>query len=255
MEQSEAAVEAPVYSSEIEMDSQKGRRRLDSMPKDYYLTIDEMVRGDTEEVNRHLNKMNKDSIICLLPEAISQMRIDRERDIRTKELVLEVKNVIRDSFIENNDQVPSQELVNGVKPAVEQAVTNCRVENTGGTPFAAPVPAPLRQPMESHQHQIRINGIPESDSKNRTEVLNYQSEEFNKVMKFLGEDPTITDMKRLGRPSPDNNRPRTLLITFHKSWDVRKVWKTDFILQAISSTIILHFSNRDFFLHFYPPIL
>ena len=182
-----------------------------------------MVRGDTEEVNRHLNKMNKDSIICLLREAISQMSTDRERGIRSKELVLEVKKVIRDSFIENNDQVPSEELVNGVKSAVEQAVTNCRVENTGGTAFAAPVPAPLRQPMESHQHQIRINGILESDSKIRTEVLNYQSGEFNKVMKFLGEVPTITDIKRLGRPSPDNNRPGTLLITFHNPWDVRKV--------------------------------
>ena len=167
-----------------------------------------MVRGDTEEVNRHLHKMNKDSIICLLREEISQMRIDRERDIRSKELVLEVKKVIRDSFIENNDQVPSQELVNGVKSAVEQAVTNCRVENTGGTAFAAPVPAPLRQPMESHQHQIRINGIPESDSKIRTEVLNYQSEEFNKVMN--------NRHGKMGRPSPDNNRPRT-------PWDVRKV--------------------------------
>ena len=34
MELSGAAVETPVSSSEIEMDSQKGRRRLDSMPKD-----------------------------------------------------------------------------------------------------------------------------------------------------------------------------------------------------------------------------
>ena len=116
------------------------------------------------------------------------MRIDCERDIRSKEIVLEVKKVIRYSFVENNDQVPSQELVNRVKSAVEQAVTNCRVKNTGGTAFAAPVLAPLRQPMESHQHQIRIIDIPESDSKIRTEVFNYQSDEFKKVMKFLGED-------------------------------------------------------------------
>ena len=119
--------------------------------------------------------------------------------------------------------MPSQELLNGVKSAVKQAATNCRGENSGGTAFAASVPAPLRQRMESHQHQIRINGIPESDSKIRTEVLNYQSKEFNKVMKFLGEDPTITAMKRLGRHSPDNNKPRTLLITFYNPWDVRKV--------------------------------
>ena len=206
-----------------------------------------MVRGDTEEVNRHLNKMNKDSIICLLREAISQMRIGRERDIRSKELVLEVKKVIRDSFIENNDQVPSQELVNGVKSAVEQAVTNCRVENTGGTAFAAPVPAPMRQPMESHQHQIGINGIPESDSKIRTEVLNYQSEEFKKVMKFLGDDPTKTDMKRLARPSPDNNRLRTFLITLHNPWDVRKVLaKTATLKEYIAQQNFISKSmNRD----------
>ena len=54
MEQSRAADEAPVYSSEIEMESQKGRRSLDSRPRYYYPTIDEMVRFDTEEVNRHL---------------------------------------------------------------------------------------------------------------------------------------------------------------------------------------------------------
>ena len=116
------------------------------------------------------------------------MRIDRERDIRIEEIFLEVKKVIRDSFVENNNQVQSQELVNGVKSAVEQAVTICRVKNTRGTAFAAAVLAPLRQPMESNQHQIRINDIPESDSKIRTEVFNYQSDDLNKVMKFLGED-------------------------------------------------------------------
>ena len=35
----------------------------------------------------------------------------------------------------------------------------------------------------------------------------------------------------------------------------RTLSSTVIILQTISSTIILHFSNRDVFLHFYPPIL
>ena len=144
--------------------------------------------------------------------------------------------VIGDSFVENNDQVPSQELLNGVKSAVKQAATNCRGENSGGTAFAASVPAPLRQPMEFHQHQIRINGIPENDSKIRTEVL-----------KFLGEDPTILGMKRLGRPSPDNNRPRTLLITFHNPRDVRKVLAKAAILKEYKErkVFISKSMNRD----------
>ena len=50
------------------------RQRLDSQSKDYFPTVAEILANDDEAVNKHLNKMNKESVLCLVREMLSPFR-------------------------------------------------------------------------------------------------------------------------------------------------------------------------------------
>ena len=56
------------------MDATDSPRQLDSQSKDYFPTVAEILANDDEAVNKHLNKMNKESVLCLFREMLSQFR-------------------------------------------------------------------------------------------------------------------------------------------------------------------------------------
>ena len=55
------------------------RQRLDSQFKDYSPTVAEIVAIDDEAVNKHLSKMNKESVLCLFREMLSQFRESKKQ--------------------------------------------------------------------------------------------------------------------------------------------------------------------------------
>ena len=50
------------------------RQRLDSQSKEYFPTVAEILANDDEAVKKRINEMNKESVLCLSREMLSQFR-------------------------------------------------------------------------------------------------------------------------------------------------------------------------------------
>ena len=55
-------------------------RQLDSQSKDYFPTVAEILANDDEAVNKQLNKMNKESVLCLFREMLSQFHESKKNE-------------------------------------------------------------------------------------------------------------------------------------------------------------------------------
>ena len=83
-------------------------------------------------------------------------------------------------------------------------------------------------PSRAHLLQVRISGIPEkvvnSDERNKQAMITtHDHSAISKVFEKLGGKPALKNLQRLGRRDTSRASPRTLLVTLHSKWDVRKV--------------------------------
>ena len=71
-----------------------------------------------------------------------------------------------------------------------------------------------------------------SDERNKQEIIiTHHHSAILEVFEKLGEKPALKNMQRLGRRDTSRARPRTLLVTLHSEWDVRKVQSKTYKLE------------------------
>ena len=68
------------------------RSRLDSQKtkKDYYPTIDEMIKSDDEALTKLFASMNKGNVVCLLRETLSQLRCAKKQNEKVGSTVMQI---------------------------------------------------------------------------------------------------------------------------------------------------------------------
>ena len=189
-----------------------GESDLDAKPKSYYPTMEEMIASDPSKLEKHLKGMNKSHICCLVRDLVAQLKYTRSR--------LDLSNTRMESVECSVSKLTSEveEVTKHLKTPDNQITENTSVAQVTKPAIIA----------NSHLMQIRVNGIPEKDvkkdDKNKQElIINHDHSEIAKVFEKLGENPKLKDLQRLGKRDTSRARPRTLLLTLHSEWDVRKL--------------------------------
>ena len=222
-----------MYSVIANIDSVEGRMRLDSLKihKDYYPTIDECINTDDETLTKLFNKMNKESVVCLLREVISQHRVAMKENYAIKDIAESVRSI--NQRMDHNHQ---DSIVHAIKPVFDESIKSIKKE-----PESAPPTVGARK-IESHNisNCIRIQGVQavnlsknENDIKTNTEVGNLLSE--------LGVNAEIVHLRRLGsfekfKEKSESNSlnieshatsekvaPRVVMVEIKNNWDVRLI--------------------------------
>ena len=94
-------------------------------------------------------------------------------------------------------------------------------------------------------HQFRIDGIHEFDLNSdksgqyRKKLLDHDYHSLSDILDFIGESPTIVDLRRIGKFKPDQKRPRTLLVCLSNPWDVKKILSKGYKLKEYGKPIFL----------------
>ena len=189
------------------------RQRLDSQSKDHFPTVAEILANDNEPLNKHLNKMNKESVLCLFRELLSQFHESKEMNNFLLNSKTEMSALTKQVQELNENSVKTQDTVHSVMttaPSQQTASTSAPIQN---------------KPVNNrHLYQVRIDGLPESKSNKLARIDQYKEKEINEVLNFLEETPPMESLGRLGKTRPDANaQPRTLLLTVKSNWDARKI--------------------------------
>ena len=92
------------------------------------------------------------------------------------------------------------------------------------------MPTERRTPPETKADtnlEIRISGLEEYKSKPNenisSAIINFETQQVEKVFNFLEEKPDIKNIRRLGKRNTATDRPRTMILTLSNSWAVRKI--------------------------------
>ena len=189
------------------------RQQLDSQSKDYFPTVAEILANDDEAVKKHLNKMNKEFVVCLFREMLSRFRESKK-----------MNNILLNSKNEMSALMKEVQELNENSVKIQDTLPS--VMTTAPSQQSAATTAPIQKKPVNNQHlyQVRIDGIPESKSNKRAEIDQHEEKELNEVFNFLEESPPIESLRRLWKTRPnDNARPRTLLLTLKSNWDARKI--------------------------------
>ena len=94
-------------------------------------------------------------------------------------------------------------------------------------------------------HQFRIDGIYEFDLNSdktgqyRKKLLDHDYHSLSDILDFIGESPTIVDLRRIGKFKSDQKRPRTLLVCLSNPWDVKKILSKGYMLKEYGKPIFL----------------
>ena len=101
-------------------------RQLDSQSKDYFPTVAEILANDDEAVNKHLNKMNKESVLCLFREMLSQFRESKKMNNILLNSKSEMSALTKQVQELNENSVKTQDTVHSVMttaPSQQTAAT------------------------------------------------------------------------------------------------------------------------------------
>ena len=132
-------------------------------------------------------------------------------------------------------------------PAVEKSL------DTGVTAIIKTVaklvqakPATFSPTVNESQHtlQKRIDGIDEYTGNNINGQLESKKCAAANICKHLELTPTLTDISRLGNFDKDKFRPSTMLVKFHNSWDVRKIFSKRSQLKTLTKKVYLPHSMK-----------
>ena len=214
--------------------------------KNYYPNILELVWASNEDASRVVNGLNKQSLVCLLRESISQLKLGLNTEYSLSDTVQSLASDANQlkAAIPNIESTISSRF----KDAFEKIST--KIQNTKSDsgasisrPVAASTPASRnndRKPSDdSHLFRIRIDGISEIEGKPSHEVIKEETAAVEKIFGYLTEPLTIWNMKRLGSFKKDRNRPRTIIVTLPHVWDVRKVLSKAPLLKNYVSKVYL----------------
>jgi len=91
------------------------------------------------------------------------------------------------------------------------------------------------------KYQLRFSGITEApENKKHMERQKHDFENVEKIIKHL-ERPNakVTDCFRLGKFKKENNRPRTLLVTFSSVWDRNVILQSGYMLATFPDKVFI----------------
>ena len=83
--------------------------------------------------------------------------------------------------------------------------------------------------------QNRIDGIAEVEG--AREATTSENKQVKSICCRLGVQPTITNMKRLGKFNAQRKRPRTILVTFSNAWDARLLLAKAYLLKDLDEAV------------------
>ena len=158
--------------------------------------------------------MNKESVLCLFQEMLSQFRESKKMN----NILLISENEM--SALTQQVQELNENSVKTIQDTVHSVMTSAPSQQTASTT------SPIQNKLVNNQHlyQVHIDGIPESKSNKRAEVVQHEEKELNEVLNFLEGTPPIESLRRLGITRPDDNaRPRPLFLILKSNWDAHKI--------------------------------
>ena len=118
-----------------------------------------------------------------------------------------------------------QEAITRTCQKVEENYATIATKNAtkAAIPPGTETKASVIENTHNTERSFRIQGISEDPEKSRNENLIPTNEKVNEVLKCLGVNPQVFEMKRLGKFNKDRTKPRTLLVTLATSHEVRLV--------------------------------
>ena len=84
--------------------------------------------------------------------------------------------------------------------------------------------------------QIRFDGI--AGVEGAREATTSENKQVNSICSRRSVQPTITNMKRLGKFNAQRKRPRTILVTFSNAWDARLLLAKAHLLKDLDEAVI-----------------
>ena len=159
------------------------RQRLDSQSKDYFPTVAEILANDDEAVNKHLNKMNRESILGLFREMLSHFRESKK-----------MNNILLNSKTEMSALTKQVQELNGNSVKIQDTVLSVMTTAPSQQTVATTAPIQNKPVNNQYLYQVRIDGIPESKSNKRAEIDQHEKKELNEVLNFLEETPPIESL-------------------------------------------------------------
>ena len=207
--------------------------------KDYYPTIAQLVWASEDDVNKILNCQQKSSLTCLLRQCLSQLK----ESLNKEQTMTDIVSTLSTGIGELKACIPkiesSVERVRDEVESVRANVTEIKAAERSAPPVQVPTQNLRESSTESHLYQIRLDGLPELDNKNPAEIIKAETAAVERVFNHLSEPLTICNLKRLGAYKKERSRPRTLLITLPRVWDVRKVLSKAPMLKSYNEKVYL----------------
>ena len=120
------------------------RQRLDSQSKDYFPTVAEILANDDEAVNKHLNKVDKESVPCLFREMLSRFRESKKMN----NVLLNSKN--EKSALTKQVQELNENSVKTIQDTVHSVVTSAPSQHTAATT------ALIQNKLVNNQHLYQV---------------------------------------------------------------------------------------------------
>ena len=107
---------------------------------------------DDESLTKLFNKMNKESVVCLLREVISQHRVAMKENYAIKDIAESVRSI--NQRMDHNHQ---DSIVHAIKPVFDESIKSIKTEPESASPTVG------ARKIESHNisNCIRIQGIQE----------------------------------------------------------------------------------------------
>ena len=165
--------------------------KLDSLKihKDYYPTINECINTDDDTLTKLFNKMNKESVVCLLRAVISQHRVAMKANYVIKDVAESVRSI--NQRMDHNHQ---DSIVHAIKPVFDGSIKSIKRE-----PESAPPTVGARK-IESHNisNCIRIQGIQEDVNLSKNENDIKTNTEAGNLLIELGVNAELVHLRRLG---------------------------------------------------------
>ena len=165
--------------------------------------------------NTCLGKNKRDKFIkgrALVDEQSSKVDIDWK-----------LKNV--ETLMNNMVERKLEEALNKTHEKVTRYYASAVISVQNASPLAAQIDKKSAAAAKDHDilKIFRISGIPEDVEKTKDENLAPTTEEVKKVTTFLGVEPQITEMRRLGKFNRERVKPRTLLVTLSNEYEKKLV--------------------------------
>ena len=182
------------------------RSRLGSCDTNYYPTISELLESSDQDVQKFLAKTKKDTLVCILREAIAQLR--------NKSLCL-IANDIAEIKVTLEKAVSEQTL------SSPQPMTDLDNESSIA-PTVKISTNSLKSSDIPYRNKIRVSCVPEQNSDlKKFERSMADKVKVEQILENLGEPVEIRDVYRKGAFRTD--RKRTIIVELSNPWDVRKV--------------------------------